>query len=325
MSTDPTTPKLPAQPLTLKHETQPTWGVGLVVQDLPSHWVIFFENAGEKKFVKAMAKVLTQVKLEADELAALQKRATARKPKAGFKPSANFRSVKKKPAAKKSSGPRYTKFEEQLAVFERLFAGGFQGETYVKKEREPREAAIALAQLQLTAASFASEPPAEMFQRAQAVLSATDIVFPIEGPIPFKLIVGEDQVKTAAGLKDALHGAGAYGERLQRFAASINLKDSKGVAKKVSWPLATVFGALFDPKQHTCVKPTAFAAQAALLGIALQKTQALDAAGYALFLEVATRTQALLREAGAQPRDLLDVYTFIWRTHADKVVAAEAV
>ncbi len=320
MSTDPTTPKLPAQPVTLKHETQPTWGVGLVVQDLPNHWVIYFENAGEKKFVKAMAKVLSEVKLEADELAALQKRATGRKPKAGFKPSANFRSVKKKTAAKKSAGPRFTKFEEQLAVFERLFPGGFQGETYVKKEREPREAAIALAQQQLTAAAFSSEPPAEMFQRAQSVLSATDIVFPIEGPIPFKLLAGEEQVKTAAGLKEALHGAGAYGERLQRFAAAINLKDSKGVAKKVTWPLATVFGALFDPKQHTCVKPTAFAAQAAMLNIPVQKTQALEAAGYALFLEVATRTQSALSAAGAQPRDLLDVYTFIWRTHADKPV-----
>ena len=118
MSTDPTPPKLPAQPLTMKHETQPTWGVGLVVQDLPNHWVIFFQNAGEKKFVKAMARVLTPVKLDDDELAALHKRATGRQPKAGFKPSPTF--GKKKPAAKKSSGPRFTKLSDQLAVFERL-------------------------------------------------------------------------------------------------------------------------------------------------------------------------------------------------------------
>lgn len=320
MSPDPTTPKLPAQPLTMKHETQPNWGVGLVVQDLPSHWVIYFQNAGEKKFVKAMAKVLTPVKLDDDELAALHKRATGRKPKAGFKPSPSF--GKKKPAAKKLSGPRFTRLAEQLVVFERLFAGGFQGEAYLK-ERAPREAAITLAQQQLSAAAFSSEPSAELFQRALSVLSATDIVFPIEGPIPFKLLAGDDQAKTVAGLNDALHGAGEYGERLKRFAAAINLKDSKGVAKKVTWPLATVFGALFDAKQHTCVKPTAFAAQAAMLGIAVQKTQALDAVGYGLFLEVVKRTEALLREAGAQPRDLLDVYTFIWRTHADKA-AVEA-
>ena len=124
-----------------------------------------------------------------------------------------------------------------------------------------------------------------------------------------------------AGLKDLLHGTGEYAERVERFAAALTLKDSKGVAKKVTWPLATVFGSLFDPKQHTCVKPTAFAAQALMLGMSVQKTQALNADGYRQFLEVATRTQKLLRDAGAQPRDLVDVYTFIWRTHGDKPAA----
>lgn len=325
---NPTLKPVPPQPLTMKHETMPAWGVGLVVQDLPNHWVIFFEHAGEKKFVKAMAKVLSPVKLEADELAKLQTRATGRRPKAGPKPSLKLRTGKK-PAAKKSSAPRFAKFEDQLALFEKLFAGGFQGEAFTKEERgvigadeEYKEGAIAMAQAKLSAAAFASASPDDLFKAAQEVLSATNIVFPIEGPIPFRQLAGDDRTKAMAALKDVLHGSGDYGERLERFAAAINLKDSKGEGKKVTWPLATVFGALFDPKQHTCVKPTAFAAQAVTLGLTVQKTQALNAAGYKMFLEVATRTQALLKEAGAQPRDLVDVYTFIWRTHAEKPAAA---
>lgn len=319
-------PAAKPQPLTFKHTTQPGWGMGLVVQDLPLHWVLFFEHGGEKKFVKAMAKVLEPVKLDEDELAALQARAHGRKPKAGPKPSPNLR-YGKKPAAKKTSAPRFPTFAAQVELFEKLFVGGFQGEKFVKEERGApgatgeegyKEAAIALAKDKLSAAAFESTPPEELFKNAQAVLSATNIVFPIEGPIPFRKLEGEDRARAMAGLKAVLHDTGDYGERLERFAATINLKDSKGEAKKVTWPLATVFGGLFDPKQYTCVKPTAFAGQAVTLGMKVEKTQALNAAGYKLFLEVATKTQQLLIEAGHQPRDLMDVYTFIWRTHAEK-------
>lgn len=323
-------PAAKPQPLTFKHTTQPGWGMGLVVQDLPLHWVLFFEHGGEKKFVKAMAKVLEPVKLDADELAALTARAHGRKPKAGPKPSPNLR-YGKKPAAKKSSAPRFPTFAAQVALFEKLYPGGFQGEKYVKDERGTagdegsKEAAIAMAKDKLSLAAFGSTPAEELFKHAQVVLAATNIVFPIEGPIPFRQLEGENRAKAMAGLKDVLHGTGDYGERVERFATAVTLKDSKGEPKKVTWPLATVFGALFDAKQCTCVKPTAFAAQAATLGMKVEKTQALNAAGYKLFLEVATKTQALLTEAGQKPRDLMDVYTFIWRTHADKTAAEPVV
>lgn len=324
----PPAPPAQPQPVTFKHTTQPAWGIGLVVQDLPMHWVLFFEHSGEKKFVKAMAKVLEPVKLEADELAALQARAQGRKPKAAPKPSPNLR-YGKKPAAKKGATARFATFAAQVAVFDKLYPGGFQGEKYVKEERGAaeegsKEAAIALAKDKLSAAAFGSTPAEELFKNAQAVLSATNIVFPIEGPIPFRQLEGDNRGKAMAGLKEVLHGTGDYADRLERFAATMVLKDSKGEPKKVTWPLATVFGALFDPKQYTCVKPTAFSGQANIVGMKVEKTQALNAAGYRLFLEVATKTQALLIEAGHQPRDLMDVYIFIWRTHADKPVAEVA-
>lgn len=327
--TNPAPRPLPTNPQTFTHAKQPDWGVGLVVQDLPLHWVLFFEKAGEKKFVKAQATAtatLVEVKLGADELAALQARASGRKPKAAPKPSA---SMLKKPAAKKTTAgaPRFATFKDQLALFEKLFVGGFAGEAFVGEERgKPgvegkkgyKEAGIKLARETLSAAAFASESVDELFKRAQAVLGITNIAHPLEGPVPFGELAGDDRAKAIAGLKDLLHGAGAYAERVARFAAALNLKDKDGKTKKVTWPLATVFGALFDPAQHTCVKPTAFAGQAATLGLSVDKTQALDAAGYEKFLEVAKKTQALLLEAGHQPRDLMDVYSFIWRTHAEK-------
>lgn len=316
-------------PLTFTHATMPDWGVGLVLQDLPQHLVLFFEKAGEKKFVKAMVRernILVATKVSDEQLAALQARASGRKPKAAPKPTASLL----RPKAVKSAtpaAPRFATIAEQIALFEKLFAGGFTGDAFIEQERgKPgvegkkgyKEAGIALAGKSLSAAAFASESTDELFTRARAVLGLTNIAHPLEGPVPFGELAGDDRAKAIAGLKQLLHGEGPYADRVAAFAASLTLKDKDGKAKKVTWPLATVFGALFDPAQHTCVKPTAFAGQAMTLGLVVDKSQAVDAAGYGKFLEVAKKTQALLREAGHQPRDLMDVYSFIWRTHAEK-------
>lgn len=305
MTTETKTP--PAEPITFRSETMPDWGVGLVVQDLPPYRIFFFENAGEKKFIKDKVKGLVPVTLEPDALAALRTRALGRK-------AAAPRAEPRKPGAKKA---RFTTVATQLPVFERLFPGGFGGEAFAK-ERADKDTAIALAGEKLSAAAFSSESVDELFARACAVLGATSIVFPIEGLIPFKQLAGADREKAVAGLKDLLHGTGSLGARIERFAGSLALKDGKGQPKKVTWPLATVFAGLFDPKANVSVKPTAFATQAAIVGVSVDKTQAVDEAGYALFLDVAKRTEQQLVTAGLQPRDLMDVYTFIWRTNADK-------
>lgn len=314
--TETTQPDSP--PLTFKLESMPDWGVGLLLRDTPPHVILFFEHAGEKKFVKEKATSLVPVVLEAEALAALRARASGRKPRAAPRPSAAHRPAARKPAAKRVSAPRFATVGEQVALFEKLFPGGFTGEAFTGGERQSKQAATELAQQTLSKEAFASATTDELFERARAVLGATNIVFPIEGPIPFRQLEGEDRAKAVAGLKELLHGEGPLGERLEGFTASLNLKDSAGAAKKVTWPLATVFAGLFAPAEHTCVKPTAFAGQAATLGLAVEKTQPVNAAGYGLFLDVATRTRAALLEAGHQPRDLLDVYTFIWRTHAEK-------
>ncbi len=313
----------PAPPVAFTHNKQPEWGIGLVLQNLEQHWVLFFENGGEKKLLKKVAdSMLTPAKLDANQLAAMTARASGRKPKAAPKPSGL---VKKK--APKGAGPRFANIAEQIALFEKLFVGGFVGEKFLKEERGTnaenakdgyKEYGIALAQKTLSKEAFDAGDTDTLFNAAHKVLQATNIVFPIEGAIPFRQLEGDDRKNAVAGLKDLLHGDGAYGERIARFTGALNLKDNKGVGKKVTWPLATVFAGLFDPAQHTCVKPTAFANQAQTLGLSVDKSSPLTAENYALFLNIAKKTQELLVEAGHQPRDLLDVYSFIWRTHAEK-------
>jgi len=309
-------------PRVMKNESQPEWGMGLVVKDLPKHWDLFFEHAGPRKFVKDLAKCLVPATMEPSELAALEAKAFGRlaKLEAGARTKARVRT----PAGAKA---RFATIEEQIALFETLFADGFTGDAFVKEERGPagvpgkaglKEAAITLAQRELSLESFESSPPEVLFDSAVKLLKATTMVFPMEGALPFSAMDDGSRTRALEGLKQLLHGDGEYGERLEIFAASVSMKDKQGTQKSVTWPFATVFGAFFDPSAFVCVKPTAFASQAVTVGLAVGKTQPVSAAGYALFAGVATRTQELLLAAGQQPRDLMDVYSFIWRTHSQK-------
>ena len=307
-----------------KSESQPDWGMGLVVEDGADHWVIFFEHGGRKKFIKSKSKGLVAVTPDAKTLASLETKSHGRHAqfRAGIKPKPKKVGLPKKAVA------RFESLAQQILFFEKLFPGGFQGEAFVNQERGVAGAtagkggnktdAMAAAKDELSAARFGSATPEELFESAAKVLKGTNIVFPIEGAIPFVGLDPKARAAAVTGLKQLLHGEGDYGLRVERFAGSVGLKDKKGQAKIVSWPFATVFGALFNPTTFSCIKPTPFASQAATLGLAVEVKQPVTARGYQQFHEIVTLTQAKLLEAGQKPRDLMDVSAFIWRTHAEK-------
>ena len=307
----------------MKLQSQPGWGAGLVIRDLPLHWELFFEHGGERKFVKSMATSLVPVTLSPADLAALQAKAFGPETKPDVRPKSRVRTRVVSGASKR----RFASFEEQLSLFGKLFPGGFGGKTFLKEERGipgvteksgDKEALIALAQSELSRERFETAAPEALFESAKKVLQGTTIVFPMEGLIPFSTLDVQSLAPAIEALKHLLHGEGDYGDRVQDFAIALDLKDKNGDAKAATWPLATIFGAFFDPDQFICVKPTVFTSQGAILGLSVEKSQPVTADGYREFSDVAARTRALLQEAGQQPRDLLDVYSFIWRTHHEK-------
>ena len=307
-----------------KSELQADWGMGLVMEEGPDFWVLYFENGGRRKFIKSKTKGLVPVTLPMSELNALKAKSQGRQGKAAMsraKPKPKSASTPKKVL------PKFATFAQQLAFFEKLFPGGFLGDAFVNGERGAdgakgklamKTGAMALAQEELSAARFDSATTEELFDSATRLLKATTIVFPIEGSIPFGGMKAEHRADAMAGLKQLLHTTGDYGARLERFVHSIDLKDKKGNEKTVSWPLATVFAALYSPKDVTCVKPSLFAMQAATLGTVVEKAQPVSGRGYSAFHDVAVKVQALLVAAGQKPRDMMDVYSFMWRTHSEK-------
>jgi hypothetical protein len=306
----------------MKLESQPDWGAGLVVRDLPLHWELYFEHGGERKFVKSLSPTLVPVTISPDALAALEIKAAARHSKSEFRTKSVAR-PRTSPAAK----ARFASLAEQIAFFEKLFPGGFAGEVFMTEERGVlgakgklgyKEAAIALAQAELSLERFENADAQVLFDSAKKVLQATTIVFPMEGAIPFAAMDADARTTAMEALKELLHGTAEYGDRLQAFASAVKMKDKKGAQKAASWPFATIFAAYMRPDECVCVKPTAFASQAATFGMTVEKSQPVTASGYREFCEVAMKTREALREAGHEPRDLMDVYSFIWRTHAEK-------
>jgi hypothetical protein len=153
------------------------------------------------------------------------------------------------------------------------------------------------------------------------LLGFTNLVFPMEGPIPFTSMKEEDQAAFVAALGSLLHGEGAHGPRFEKFVSSIRIWDEEGQGRKVTWPLATLIQAMYSPAQHTFVKPTVFEQQALLLNLTADKHAPVTSTAYERFLEVARKTSERLAAAGHQPRDLMDVYSFIWRSHKEQPAA----
>ncbi|HYC54080.1 MAG TPA: hypothetical protein VEL28_03990 [Candidatus Binatia bacterium] len=306
----------------MKHESQPDWGLGLVTNDLPQHWEIFFEHGGPRKFVKSLARCLVAVPAAPADVAALAAKAAGRN-------AATLSAAKRlaKAAASPRAKARFENVKEQIAAFERLFPGGFEGDAYIDDERGRagvqgkngrKQAAIALAQSELSAERFESESEETLFNSAKKLVQGAGTVQPAEGATAFRDLESTDRAGTVAALKQLLHGEGDYDERLEAFARGLRLQTKDGKSKPVTWPLATVFGAFFNPQEHICIKAAPFASQALTVGLSADGAQVVTASGYRRFLQVARKTREDLETAGQRPRDLLDIYSLIWCTHHEK-------
>ena len=311
------------RPTVFLQESQPDWGFGIVLEDRIDKWILLFEKGGRRVFEKRLAKGLKPVELSADAARALDSKLRGRRA-----PGAVSKTAKKKPLGRTLQLPQtYASFEDQLRWFEARFVGGFQGEAFLSEERgHPdskgrkgyKEAAIALAREQLSPERFKAASPEELFEAAKRVVQFTTIVHPMEGAIAFGSMKAEDRAAFITSLGELLHGVGDHGGRLEGFIDSMRITDAKGKVKKITWPMATILPAMYHPKEHICVKPVYFEQQALIVGLPADKSAPPSGPGYSRFLAVALETQRMLVEAGQAPRDLMDVYSFIWLSQSEK-------
>ena len=313
------------KPVVFTNESQPQWGFGIILEDKPDRAVFLFEQGEKRIFKKPLIQGLKPTEtLSPEELEAIDARLRGRRLSPSQKSPAKGAKGKKPPAPKAQT---YASFEEQLRWFEKDYVGGFEGERFIAEERGREDIkakkghkgpAMRLAREQLSPERFKSASTEELFEAAKWVVQFTTIVHPMEGAVAFGSMKEEDRAAFVAALGELLHGTGDYGARFDRFVNAVNIADAEGKAKKLTWPLATILPAMYYPAEHVCVKPTYFEQQAPIAGLSANKSESPSGAGYARFLEVARTTQKQLEAAGHRPRDLMDVYSFIWLSQSFK-------
>ena len=204
--------------------------------------------------------------------------------------------------------------------FLRFFPQGFQDDTYLDWERDYKVSAHRRWAEHLNRSAFAAlltrREYGEIAHRAVAIESRTNLLF------SFEKMALRDAVRPSAGsrdfahgLYDFLHGRGAIRRRFEQWRDVLG-KLPRRQTRVLTWPLATVFGFIAQPKRHIFLKPnvTRLAARRYDYEFAYQSRPDWDTYGSLLgFAERVRRDQCDLR-----PRDMIDIQSFIWVQGSDE-------
>jgi hypothetical protein len=212
-------------------------------------------------------------------------------------------------------------FDEQVALFEELFPGGFQGEAWterhrggqgraLKRHREPTiEKARALLSREACQQAIESDRQGHLAGAVVNLLSNTDLV-PLSQVRGLNGMEPAEKDRFVESLDFLLYGDEAFGQRFKRWTSTLGDVGSGGT----SWRLATVLPALIFPDDHVCVRRSSFMRQAANIAPTARYTRKPKRRSYRNFRRVARAARKRLTAAGHEPRDLLDVHDFGWVT-----------
>ena len=206
--------------------------------------------------------------------------------------------------------------------FLRHFPRGFRDETYLEWERDYKwhthlRWQSALGQKEFERLLRAGEHP-EIAKRAIRVeqQSRHSMIF------SFEKMALRDAVRTpqgardfAVGLHDFLHGAGNVEQRFGRWAETLASLPRRQT-RVLTWPLATVYGFIAQPRQHMFMKPLVTRAAARAYGFELPYSSRPNWHTYCALLEFAEQVRRDQRALG--PRDMIDLQSFIWVQGSDE-------
>jgi hypothetical protein len=204
--------------------------------------------------------------------------------------------------------------------FLHYFPGGFRDPTYIDWERGYKWAAHQRWMEELAPARFAEllalNRYAEIGAAATRIESRTNLLF------SFEKMALRDALKSpvgarlfARGLDALLHGGDAPAARFQAWVETV-AQLPRRQTRVLTWPLATVFGFIAQPKRHVFYKPMVTRRAAAAYGHALPYASRPSAAGYAALLDFVRRVEADI--ADLRPRDRIDVQSFLWVLGSDE-------
>ena len=308
LSVPPTEVEVDSDSPLFRHSKRPEWGIAVLVRERSDARTYQFEGGRRRKIKKGYYRLMERV----DDLGErenlirenLLRQAEARSP-------GSDREILEPVAS----------FAAQMELFTTLYPKGFQDPEWIadhrkadgrvlKRHRTPvsKEAREALSAARCEEYLAGNEHEA-LGEVIADLLSRTDLV-----PVSFaKSLRGLEAEETRRHVEAAvrlLHGEGADQDRFRDYVLTLtDLFD-----ERPSWREATVLQGLVYPEKHTVVRRSAFIRQAAAVAPAARYSSRARPGVYHNFLGVARRVRQRLSEAGHTPRDLLDVYDFIWTT-----------
>lgn len=202
----------------------------------------------------------------------------------------------------------------------RIFPGGFDDETYVDWERSYKWKAHISWDEVLNKAEFSRLLSAGKYAviatHAVRIESRTNLLFSFEKMALRDAVRSTVGARTfARGLYDFLHGNGGREARFERWVEVLESLPRKQT-RVLTWPLATVFGFIAQPKEHIFLKPNVTRVAAEEYGYDFEYRSRPGWEVYANYLAFAATVRRDV--ADLHPRDMIDIQSFIWIQGSDE-------
>jgi len=205
-------------------------------------------------------------------------------------------------------------------VFLHHFPAGFRDATYLAWERDYKVSAHDTWQRDLHEERMAelldAHDYATIAKHALRIEGRTNLLFSFEKMAlrDAVRIQGGDKL-FATGLYSYLHGDGSLDERFDRWVDTIARLPRKQT-RVLTWPVATVFGMIAQPKQHIFLKPWVTQTAAEMYGVDFLYESRPNWYTYRSLLDFAARVRRDTRDL--RPRDMIDLQSYIWVLGSDE-------
>jgi hypothetical protein len=210
--------------------------------------------------------------------------------------------------------------ERAKRKFLRAFPDGFRDETYIDWERAYKWNAHVRWQEQLSETAFRRLLEMRQFEEiarlAGAIESRTNLLFSFEKMAlrdAVRSFVGAQAFATA--LYDLLHGGDTVEIRFASWIAALDQLPRRQT-RVLTWPLATVFGFIAQPKQHFFFKPTVTREALRRCDAAFEYQSRPNWPVYRELLLAVRRVRDGI--APMRPRDMIDMQSFLWVQGSDE-------
>lgn len=289
----------------VRHVRRPSWGVGVEVWERNGKRAYQFSDGKMRVIKEGFFHLLEPTQSPGD----------------GRGRSAR-RLAERVAAGETGTSERLPTFLDQLALIESRYPRVFDEPAWAKKHRGDAKKGRALKRHRDPLLEFArtrwdegqmrallqTGNHAAVLERVCEVLASTDLV---ERRRVSELSALRATEVLAASLVGVLfEDDDAYAPHFNRLVAE--LARQKGPA--TNWPLLTAMRALLYPHEHVCVRPSVWELQGRIVAPGFSAPSSFDAASYERYRRIGSQVRRELNERDWVPRDMLDVYDFVWET-----------